>query len=166
MLDDTTKEIIQVIRAKIRIHQNAIRKYEQAIALIESVDEYGVDTKIDDITLTVEKDNPSPKVTKDLVIKGKRAFEKGEFLLWVNRQLDDGIPKLHRDLHEAYLKEMGNHFSFSAFASKMNVLNQRNKVTRFDNSNAPIGYRSYYCKTDWFENGKLKSEYLKKIKEV
>jgi hypothetical protein len=94
--------------------------------------------------------------------KAGRRPRTGETMeAWVIKQFNDGVPKSNRTLMERFNKETGRKLEMNGFAARIAMIKKKGNIRSSKNPSDGI---SYTGKKEWFENGRLRNEFLSKIK--
>jgi len=113
-------------------------------------------TAVKAVTAKVAK----PKAAKPKAAKKGRKPRSGETMEgWVLKQFEDNTPKTARNLMERYNKDTGKKLEMNGFSARLAIIKKKGNVKSMKNAADGLSYNG---RSEWFENGKLKKEYLPK----
>ncbi|HYV91856.1 MAG TPA: hypothetical protein VE978_08735 [Chitinophagales bacterium] len=100
------------------------------------------------------------KASRSKSAKKSRKPRSGETMEgWVLKQFDDNTPKTARSLMERYNKDTGKKLEMNGFSARLAIIKKKGSVKSMKNAADGLSYNG---KAEWFDNGKLKKEYLPK----
>lgn len=99
------------------------------------------------------------KIANAPIVNKKSLNTEPPFKVWLKENLSDGVPKTSRTLLTLYNDETGRNMSISTFSSKLGEQKKKGLIGSHDFEERPIGIRTYYGLSDWFDGKSLKEMY-------
>lgn len=133
--------IIDTIKEQIAFHKAELQRLERLLGEVMKL--------------------PLPKEVKEasLIHQPRKTLEDT-----VLEILSDGIPRTSRELLNEYTKKTEKEMAMPFFSARLVGLQNKKSIEKQAFPENPIQTRNYYGKHEWFVKGKLKPEYLAKIK--
>ncbi len=164
--------IIRMLEDKITAHEEKINSFRQAIKALSGSSSGNSSSQKEGKKRRGRK--PGSKNLK----RGRKSLKKNEsgnkpvkvrkqrnprtgetFESWVMKQFGDNTPKSTRALLDLYNKETGRNLDISGVSARISILKKKGSVMSSKGENDGV---AYHGKSDWFDNGKLKDDYLPK----
>jgi hypothetical protein len=158
-------EIIKEIKQNFDFHAAEAKKYifhkEESERFKKLLDAAGVcdeNRNVDQTAISKSKINGHVKKIKKTKTRGRLTFENA-----ILKILEDGVPRLSRELQEEHERMTGEKYDTKNFASKLSIAARNKKLANVKYDDYPIAYRYWWGLTNWIEGDKFRKEFDKKV---
>ncbi len=153
----TDKDIIRLLREKAAEHRGLADELDKAANKYASV------LGADDLDNQINNKQDSETISE--LSGAKKQMKSSTFKEVIKDILRDGIPRTAKQLYNIYNKQTDKNVKYNSFSGQLSQLNkQGNVIKMLKILENPVESRFIYGLFSWFENDKLKREYINKIK--
>lgn len=163
--DFNDEDIIEAIQAKYNHHINQAEKFKGMLDVYNKVNLKSMGEHVPLAgnlfpQLSIDSEQLSKSSTRKIGNKSRQTFES--IILEI---MNDGKPRLVSELINDYYQKTDIKLSSKDLSSKLSIRSQKGNIKNGKFINYPIEKRFWWGKSDWFDEGDFKPEYIKIVEE-